>query len=271
MNRCAVFVDAGFALVAGNYICTGRQSRTAMNCRHEPFIRALAGHASNDCGFPVMRTYWYDAAPDSGPTRQHKEIARLRDVKLRLGRLSGGRQKGVDALVYKDLITLAQERAIVTAYLVSGDYDLREGVVAAQDLGVQVYLLGFETGNPSVATLAPALVREVDGFEEFGQSFIEPYFTEKEEGAEAPSPEEFGRDFAFSWVEEAEDEDVRRVVESAPRIPSDVDGHMLSEAEQALGDLRDRESARRELRSGFWTAMKEMQSEPLGSESGRSR
>lgn len=259
MNRCAVFVDAGFALVAGNYICAGRKSRTAMNCRYEPLIRAISAEASGDCGLPVMRTYWYDAAPASGPTREHEEIARLRDVKLRLGRLSGGRQKGVDALIYKDLITLAQERAIVTAYLVSGDYDLREGVVAAQDLGVQVYLLGFQTENPTVATLAPALVREVDGFEEFGKEFIEPYFTEipEEPESEPPSPEDFGREFAYMWVEEAEDEAIKKVLDSAPRIPGDVDGYLLSEAEKALGNLRDKEPVRKELRAGFWAGMEE--------------
>ncbi|MGH3773836.1 MAG: hypothetical protein ACRDRW_21010 [Pseudonocardiaceae bacterium] len=36
---------------------------------------------------------------------------------------------------YRDLITLAQHRAISDAVLLSGDEDLREGVRAAQDYG----------------------------------------------------------------------------------------------------------------------------------------
>lgn len=42
-------------------------------------------------------------------------------VKVRLGRLIRGEQKGVDALIYRDLMTLARERAITCAYLLSGE------------------------------------------------------------------------------------------------------------------------------------------------------
>ena len=68
-------------------------------------------------------------------------IAGLPRVKLRLGRLvarkGGVEQKGVDSLIVHDLITLVHERAAATMFLLAGDEDLREGVAAAQHLGVQ--------------------------------------------------------------------------------------------------------------------------------------
>ena len=94
--------------------------------------------------YPVLRSYWYDGACDAIPTLAQLSVAELANVKLRLGRLSGGKQKGVDALIYRDLMTLARERAIATAFLLAGDEDLREGVVAAGDMGVRVVVLGIE-------------------------------------------------------------------------------------------------------------------------------
>ncbi len=71
-------------------------------------------------------------------TPDHQAIADLPRVKLRLGRLvprkSGLEQKGVDSLIVHDLITLAQERAVETMFLLAGDEDMCEGVAAAQRL-----------------------------------------------------------------------------------------------------------------------------------------
>jgi uncharacterized LabA/DUF88 family protein len=68
-------------------------------------------------------------------------------------------QKGVDSLIVHDLITLAHERAVATIYLLAGDEDLREGVAAAQRLGVQVILLGIPTKSPNQSL---PLIREAD-------------------------------------------------------------------------------------------------------------
>jgi uncharacterized LabA/DUF88 family protein len=79
------------------------------------------------------------------PTTDQQIIAALPNVKLRLGRLNSRmEQKGVDALIYRDLMTLARERAVSDALLVSGDEDLREGVRSAQDMGVRVTLVGID-------------------------------------------------------------------------------------------------------------------------------
>src|SRR5207245_2621985 len=97
-------------------------------------------------------------------TQDHLLIAGLPRVKLRLGRLvpdrrRGLQQKGVDSLIVHDTITLAHERAVASLYLLAGDEDLREGVAAAQRLGVQVTLLGIATRKPNQSL---PLTREAD-------------------------------------------------------------------------------------------------------------
>lgn len=71
---------------------------------------ALVNLASQSCGREHLRTYWYDGERDLVPTAQQLEIANLPRMKLRLGRLTGHGQKGVDSRIVRDLITLSIER-----------------------------------------------------------------------------------------------------------------------------------------------------------------
>jgi hypothetical protein len=142
LDRFSLFIDAGY-LNAGGRVANGLPRGAPLRVEGHPLISQLVCDARGHSSLDVLRAYWYDAATDAVATPAQREIARLRSVKLRLGRLVNGRQKGVDALVIRDLMTLARERAIAAAYLVSGDEDLREGVLAAQDMGVQVFLVGF--------------------------------------------------------------------------------------------------------------------------------
>src|SRR5439155_13863806 len=138
MDRCAMFVDAGYLLAAGGALCCASRRRAEVVCNYPELVRALIGHARGHCGLELLRVYWYDGAPDAVPLADHLAIGELPNVKLRLGRLSGNKQKGVDSLIMRDVMTLARERAVATAYLLGGDEDLREGVVAAQDMGMRV-------------------------------------------------------------------------------------------------------------------------------------
>ena len=77
---------------------------------------ALADLAVKDTGLPLLRLYWYDAAPNRVPYPDQRELGRLTDVKLRLGNLrerDGGRraQKGVDADLHADMTELARNKA----------------------------------------------------------------------------------------------------------------------------------------------------------------
>jgi hypothetical protein len=92
------------------------------------------------------------------------------DVKLRLGTVTGGRQKGVDSLIVTDLIELARNHAISDAVLLSGDEDLRIGVQIAQSFGVRVHLIGIE---PSRANQSNLLREEADTVREWNRVDVE--------------------------------------------------------------------------------------------------
>jgi uncharacterized LabA/DUF88 family protein len=162
MSRFAVFVDAGYLLAWGAERKVGaRAPRNAINCDYPALILALITHCQALApGEELLRLYWYDGAPYGGMTPDQRAIGDRDDVKVRLGRLTGHGQKGVDTLLVLDLTTLARERAISSAFLLSGDEDLREGVLAAQQLGVRVILLGLAA--TATSGQAEPLKREAD-------------------------------------------------------------------------------------------------------------
>lgn len=55
----------------------------------------LVDFAEGRGGLRVLGMYWYDGAVDAVPTADQQMIAALPKIKLRLGRITGGRQKGV--------------------------------------------------------------------------------------------------------------------------------------------------------------------------------
>jgi uncharacterized LabA/DUF88 family protein len=140
MDRVAVFVDAGYVFAQGSLLLTGRKlPRSEVTLAHEEAVKAFGGFGTRVSGVPLLRVYWYDGT-STGPTAQHLTLAHLQDVKVRLGFVNSvGEQKGVDSLIVTDMITLARNRAISDAVLVSGDEDLRVGVQQAQEFGVRVH------------------------------------------------------------------------------------------------------------------------------------
>jgi uncharacterized LabA/DUF88 family protein len=139
MQKAAVFVDAGYYYAQGSYAALGTTIRRhELICDEAEFLADLTGViiALLPADGEVLRTYWYDGARNGRPTEAHLAIGALQRVKLRLGRInSAGQQKGVDSLIVRDLMVLSQERSITHAFVLSGDEDLREGVVYAQDRG----------------------------------------------------------------------------------------------------------------------------------------
>ena len=207
-DRYCVFVDAGYLYKAGGFACLGVSDRASQFLDVETFVPAL----SNFCNEQVLggfgswlRTYWYDGAERD--TANHEAIGLLPRVKLRLGRLVAGQQKGVDSLILRDLMVLAERRAIATAFLLGGDEDLREGVREAQDFGVEVVLLGIEP--PMGSNLSDTLVMEADELRlidqqvlksHFWAPFSRPSFDTVE--SHATDPYELGRQFALTYVSE---------------------------------------------------------------------
>lgn len=160
MGRVAVLVDAGYLFKAGGQLVAHRNvSREEMVLDPEAAVDQLGAVAQEITGRELLRVYWYDAVPRDSAT-QHREVAEIHDLKLRLGHLnSAGQQKGVDALIITDMMTLARNRACDDFVLVSGDADLVAGVLQAQEHGVRVHLLGI---TPARQNQAPTLRYEAD-------------------------------------------------------------------------------------------------------------
>jgi uncharacterized LabA/DUF88 family protein len=146
--RVAVFVDAGYVYAQGSCAVTGLKTpkpREQIALDESKIAELLKEEAEiSSAGKELLRIYWYDGAPSSGPSVGQARMGKLNDVKLRLGQLnSEGQQKGVDSLIVTDLMELARNKAISDAVIVTGDEDIRVGVQIAQSLGVRVHLLGF--------------------------------------------------------------------------------------------------------------------------------
>ncbi len=269
MDRSAIFVDAGYLLAEGGRLICRTTSRPAFSCDYRSLTTSVADWVRDHSGMAILRTYWYDGAAGGVPTADHELIGGFPYVKVRLGRVIRGEQKGVDALIYRDLMTLARERAIAGAYLISGDEDLREGVIAAQDMGVQVVLLGVPTRQRT--NQSAALIREADEHVVLPQEFWDPHFelrqtTPQREKPASPSetgPAEAqtaGRAFAVNWVASSTVDDVAELLEQFPRIPRELDMALLVECEKTLGPLRERQDLKREVRGAFWSAVREHRS-----------
>lgn len=260
MDRCALFIDAGYLLAEGGSLCCGVKKRDRLECDYEGLVRDLRELAERTTGLQLLRCYWYDAAKDAVPSLDQLEIAGFESVKLRLGRLSGGKQKGVDSLLVRDVMTLARERAVATAVLLAGDEDLREGVVAAQDMGVRVVLVGVEPVREP--NQAPTLAREVDELVKLEKAYLAGHLSLLGEHPpeESLNPQAradaAGRAFAEAWTARATDEELLELAGQAPRVPRVLDAELLRSVEGQTGSLRSDQPAKRAVRAGFWDTIK---------------
>lgn len=218
----------------------------------------LRNKAEKQCGFDCLRTYWYDGARNGVKTATQHAIAALPNVKLRLGRINArGQQKGVDALIYRDLMTLAHERAIGDAFLLSGDEDLREGVMAAQDRGVWVTLFGISPGSGK-RNQSQELVYEADEVVVLDQDDISDYFVKIAQSTLPPTTSvklsSVGEGFAIRWLQNASDDDLRLVLQQHPSIPHDID---VALTRSVSPSLQHRQDVRIQLRDSFWKTLQE--------------
>jgi len=272
MDRCGIFVDAGYLIAEGAKTYVARNAkRCDVTVDYTQLVERLRKRATEACGLPVLRVYWYDGAVDGVPTTDQQAINALPDVKLRLGRLSGGQQKGVDALVYRDLSMLARERAIATAYLLAGDEDLREGVATAQELGVHMTLWG--TG---VANQARTLMAEVDRCEQLddlhdlfapalGAQFALAKQTPCTAGPAAldePSVRATALFFVRTWMAAATPADIGDLLAVRPHIPAALDAELLRVVQVKHGDLRKHDDLRYAMREAFWEGIETAITQP---------
>lgn len=153
-----MFVDAAYLYAAGGLLCCGTKRRSDLELNFQNAIDDLRQICQDSSGLKPLRTYWYDAATNAQPTPAHHAVSAIAGVQLRLGRLTNGVQKGVDSKIVRDLIVLSRNRSMSEAFLLSGDDDLREGILEAQEMGVRVTLIGVASlrGYNQATTLVHA-------------------------------------------------------------------------------------------------------------------
>ncbi|GAA1242541.1 NYN domain-containing protein [Kitasatospora nipponensis] len=151
MDRCVVLVDAGYLLGAAASLLAGEPSRSRVTVDHTALIASLRERAEEETGLPLLRIYWFDAAPERRPMPEHRRLRVLPRVTVRLGALTRaeGRwvQKGVDAAMHAELSELARNRACADVVLVTGDGDLLPGMMSAKEHGVAVHLWALQAAD----------------------------------------------------------------------------------------------------------------------------
>ena len=170
--RVATFVDAGYLYGGGLTALAGsNQPREYGELDLEKTVAKIRKTtAERTVNTALLRIYWYDGMRRGQPSPEQDRLAFMDDVKLRLGVVREGRQKGVDSLIVTDLIELARNHAISDAVLLAGDEDPRIGVQIAQSFGVRVHLLGIE---PSRGNQSLLLLQEADTTTEWSKADIE--------------------------------------------------------------------------------------------------
>lgn len=271
VDRFVILVDAAYLFAAAGELCYGTSSRADLVLDPEAATRALSDICARHSGQDRLRTYWYDGAPQTGPTRDQLEIADQKGVKLRLGRMTTQGQKGVDSRIVRDLIVLPRNGAVSTIYLMSGDEDVREGVVEAQELGVSVILIGVEPSLPFQHNQAATLVREADDLITLTRSecsvFLKGAGTVSHVAPVFPGPhseaerdwgyEDFGFAFGQAQKNNMGASDVTQILENHPMIPPNLDSALLQAAADRIGEHDIDQTDRHDLRRGFWRGLRE--------------
>lgn len=276
MDRCAVFVDAGYLFAQGSTALTGsKKSRSTLSIDAAEVVRTLKAFVNQKAPETrLLRIYWYDGAiGGSRTTTDQAAVANLDDVKLRLGFInSHGQQKGVDSLIVTDMIELARLKSIGDAVLLSGDEDVRVGVQIAQNYGVRVHLLGIA---PSRGSQSQQLMQEADTTSEWDADTISSFLTVREdvevvkiatEKVAASTIPQSGEKHEQATIEMAVrtfvdglgGADISGIVaywETARGVPSELDRKLLPICGAAIGRNLERGEIKH-MRSSFQAAVK---------------
>ncbi|MGO9779056.1 MAG: NYN domain-containing protein [Streptosporangiaceae bacterium] len=187
MDRCALFVDAGYMLADGATAVHGTRRRESVSWDYEGLLRLLGSLARDRTGLPLLRCYWYEATVEGRRTAEHDALADLPGIKLRLAKLRPGRREGVETEIHRDLTVLGRNRAISDAVVVSAEEDLAQVLSDVQDLGLRVTIVHVTVdGN---WTISRSLRQECDDIMELTSAHLRPY-AELISGAEPARPDE---------------------------------------------------------------------------------
>jgi uncharacterized LabA/DUF88 family protein len=187
VDRCALFVDAGYVLADGAMAVHGTRHRESVSWDYAGLLSFMGSIARERTGRPLLRCYWYEASVEGRRTSEHDSLADLPGLKLRLGRTRPGRREGVESEIRRDLTTLARNNAISDALLVSAEEDLAQVVADVQDLGIRVTIMHITVGGNW--TISRSLRQECDDIVEIGEGHLRP-FTQLVAGTDSLGSEE---------------------------------------------------------------------------------
>jgi NYN domain len=173
VDRCALFVDASYALADGALVVHGTRNRDSVSWDYAGLLKLLGGLSRDRTGLPLLRCYWYDISTDGNRTPEHDAIADVPGVKLRLSKIRPSRKEGVEAEIRKDLTALARNHAISDVIIVSAEEDLGPVIAEVQDLGVRAILLYIGAGGDR--TVSRTLRQECDDVVEISAGHLRPY------------------------------------------------------------------------------------------------
>ena len=173
MDRCALFVDAGYMLADGAMAVHGTRRRESVSWDYEGLLQLLGNLARDRTGLPLLRCYWYEATVEGRRTAEHDALADMPGIKLRLAKLRPGRREGVETEVHRDLTVLARNRAVSDAVVISAEEDLAQVLSDVQDLGMRVTIVHVTVdGN---WTISRSLRQECDDIMELTSAHLRPY------------------------------------------------------------------------------------------------
>jgi uncharacterized LabA/DUF88 family protein len=173
VDRCALFVDAGYILADGATAVHGASSRDSVSWDYAGLLRFLASLSADRTGQQLLRCYWYEATVDGRRTPEHDTLADLPGLTLRLGRMRPGQHEGVETDIHRDLTTLARNRAISDVLLVSAQEDLAQVIADVQDLGIRVMIVHiWVDGN---WTVSRSLRQQCDDVVQIDRTQLQPY------------------------------------------------------------------------------------------------
>jgi NYN domain len=178
LDRCALFVDASYALADGALAVHGTRNRDSVSWDYAGLLKLLGGLSRDRAGVPLLRCYWYDVATDANRAAEHDTLADIPGVKLRLSKVRPNRKEGVEAEIRKDLTALARNRAVSDVIIVSAEEDLAPIIAEVQDLGVRTILLHIAPDDNWPGdnwAVSRALRQECDDIIEIAAGHLRPY------------------------------------------------------------------------------------------------
>jgi NYN domain-containing protein len=173
LDRCALFVDAGYVLAEGALAVHGTRNRDSVSWDYAGLLKLLGGLSRDRTGLPLLRCYWYDTVVEGGRAAEHDTLADVPGVKLRLSKVRPSRKEGVEAEIRRDLSALARNRAVSDAVIVSAEEDLGPVIAEIQDLGIRVVLLHISADGNWAASRS--LRQECDDIIDMSAGHLRPF------------------------------------------------------------------------------------------------